>query len=123
LLPISKFGLMQITRQRLRPEISISTTEVCPSCKGTGKIGPSLLIADEVEKDFAYLLSQGHRNLRLVCHPMLKAYLREGGFWSSLRWKWFRRHGTYLKLATDSNYHLTEFNFVDTNSEEIIKLN
>ena len=51
ILPISKFGLMQITRQRLRPEINISTTEACPECKGTGKIGPSLIIGDEIEKD------------------------------------------------------------------------
>ncbi len=123
LLPISKFGLMQITRQRLRPEISITTSEVCPSCKGTGKIGPSLLMADEVEKDFVYLLNQGHRSLKLICHPMLKAYLREGGFWSSLRWRWYRRHGTYLKVAPDSNFHLTEFQFMDTKSDEIIKLN
>lgn len=122
LLPISKFGLMQITRQRLRPEINITTTEVCPSCKGTGKIGPSLLITDEVEKDFQYLLNQGHRNLLLRCHPMMKAYLKEGLFWNSLLAKWKKRHNAKLQVEPDNSYHLTEYHFFDKKTDEIIKL-
>lgn len=122
ILPISKFGLMQITRQRLRPEISITTTEVCPSCQGTGKIGPSLLIADEVEKDFSFLINQGHKTLTLRCHPMLKAYLNEGTFfWQTTRWKWYRKYGSKLTFETDSSYHLTQYHFVDKQTEEIIK--
>ena len=50
-LPLSKFGLMQITRQRVRPELNIATREVCPSCGGTGKIQASILVADQLEKD------------------------------------------------------------------------
>lgn len=122
ILPISKFGLMQITRQRLRPEISITTTEVCSSCQGTGKIGPSLLIADEVEKDFSFLINQGHKELTLRCHPMLKAYLNEGTFfWQTTRWKWYRKYGSKLKLETDNSYHLTQYHFVDRQTDEIIK--
>lgn len=121
-LPLSKFGLMQITRQRLRPEISINTTEVCPSCNGTGKIGPTLLLAEEIEKDFAYLLQQGHRNLTIKCHPMLKALLKEKGFWRSLQWKWYRKHGSWLKIETDNNYHLIVYHFIDTKTDEMIKL-
>jgi ribonuclease G len=123
ILPISKFGLMQITRQRLRPEISINTTEVCPSCKGTGKVGPTLLIAEEVEKDFVYLLHQGHQKLQLKCHPMLKALLKEKGFWRSLQWKWYRKHGSWLDIETDNNYHLIEYHFYDKKNDEMIKLN
>lgn len=122
ILPVSKFGLMQITRQRLRPEIHITTSEVCPTCKGTGKIGPSLLIADEVEKDFQYLLNQGHRNLMLRAHPMLRAYLNEGKWWSSLLHKWKRKYGSKLKVDADNNYHLTEYHFFDSQTDEIIKL-
>lgn len=122
LLPISKFGLMQITRQRLRPEINITTSEVCPSCKGTGKIGPSLLITDQVENDFQYLLNQGHRNLLLRCHPMLRAYLKDGLMWNSLLWKWKRKHGSRLEVAADNNYYLTEYHFFDKKTDEIIKL-
>ena len=121
-LPISKFGLMQITRQRLRPEINIVTTEVCPSCKGTGKIEPSILITDEVEKDLHYLINQGHKNLSLVCHPMLKAYIQSGFMLKSLRFQWWRKHGVWLKIKTDNNLPITVYNFIDNNTEEIIKL-
>jgi ribonuclease G len=122
LLPISKFGLMQITRQRLRPEINISTAEVCPSCKGTGKIGPSLLITDELEKDFKYLINQGHRKLRLNAHPMLIAYLKEKGFLRSIQWKWYRQYNVWLELQTDNSYQLTEYYFFDKKTDEVIKL-
>ncbi len=122
ILPISKFGLMQITRQRLRPEIHISTAEVCPSCKGTGKIGPSILITDELEKDFQYLINQGHRKLKLSAHPMLIAYLKDKGFWRSLQWKWYRKHGVWLDLHVDNNYQLTEYYFFDKKTDEVIKL-
>ncbi len=54
-LPISKFGLMQITRQRMKPEVNINTQEVCPSCAGTGKISSTLLLEDEIEKNLSYL--------------------------------------------------------------------
>lgn len=123
ILPITKFGLMQITRQRLRPEINITTTEVCPSCKGSGKVGPTLLIGEEVEKDFVYLLHQGHRKLVLKCHPMLKALLKEKGFWRSMQWKWFRQHGSWLDIETDNNYHLIQYHFYDKKTDELIKLN
>ncbi|OJU75409.1 MAG: ribonuclease E/G [Bacteroidetes bacterium 47-18] len=122
ILPLSKFGLMQITRQRLRPEISINTTEVCPSCKGTGKVGPTLLLTEEVEKDFIYLLHQGHRKLVIKCHPMLRAFLKEKGFWRSLQWKWYRKHGSWLDIETDNNYHLIEYHFYDKKTDEMIKI-
>src|SRR5690606_4637232 len=80
ILPVSRFGLMQITRQRLRPELNITTAEVCPTCKGTGKIGPSILIADEIENDLKYLVNQGHRELTLHVHPILEAYITKGSW-------------------------------------------
>src|SRR6202000_2386237 len=83
-LPISKFGLMQITRQRLRPELNISTAEICPTCKGTAKIGPSILLADDIEKDLAYLVNQGHHALTLHVHPIMAAYLTKGMFWNTM---------------------------------------
>ena len=48
-LPLSRFGLMQITRQRARPEVKIDTTEVCPTCQGSGKINASVLIIEDIE--------------------------------------------------------------------------
>ena len=50
ILPLSKFGLMQITRQRVRPEMEIATSEVCPTCFGKGKIKSSFLFTDTLER-------------------------------------------------------------------------
>ena len=63
ILPPSKFGLVQITRQRVRPEMTIETLEQCPSCKGTGKVGPSIIITDEIENNIKYLLQQQNEKL------------------------------------------------------------
>lgn len=121
-LPVSKFGLMQVTRQRLRPEIKITTAEKCPSCKGTGKIGPSILLTDDVENDYKFLITQGHTKLKLIAHPMLIAYIKQGGLWKSMQWKWYRKNKIWLELASDNNYPLTQYHFFDKKTDEVIKL-
>lgn len=119
ILPLSKFCLMQITRQRVREEITITTEEVCPSCNGTGKIGPSILLSEEVLKRVEYLLGEGKQPmLKLYVHPYLNAYLRRG--FPSARMKWFFRFGNRLRLFTNINYQLTEFRFFDKEDEEIL---
>ena len=55
ILPLTKFGLMQITRQRVRPELSIATREVCPTCAGTGKVSATILVSDQIEKNMEYI--------------------------------------------------------------------
>jgi ribonuclease G len=124
ILPISKFGLMQITRQRLRPEINISTTEVCPACKGTGTVSSSLLLTDDIEKDLKYLVNQGHREMDLVVHPILAAYLakKNGLLAKSLVGKWNGELGTKLKLKEDAALALTQYQFYDRKTEDVIKL-
>jgi ribonuclease G len=122
ILPVSKFGLMQITRQRLRPELNISTAEVCPTCKGTGKIGPSILLADEIEKDLKYLVTQGHRELSLQVHPILEAYLTKGLFFNSIRSKWSRQYNVKLKVVADNNAPITQYQFYDQKTDDLIKL-
>lgn len=122
ILPMSKFGLMQITRQRLRPELNISTAEVCPTCKGTGKIGPSILIADDIEKDLKYLINQGHRELALHVHPILGAYLTKGLFWNSIGAKWKKQYKVKLKIVSDNNSALTQYHFYDLKTDDLIKL-
>ena len=118
-LPISKFGLMQITRQRMKPEVNINTQEVCPSCAGTGKISSTLLLEDEIEKNLSYLLTHQHRNLILVVHPIMHAYLTKGRWFSSKQWKWRRKYGRKINIRENTNYHLTEFHFFDKHEEEI----
>jgi ribonuclease G len=122
-LPISKFGLMQITRQRLRPELNISTAENCPTCKGTGKIGPSILLADDIEKDFKYLVNQGHKDLVLHVHPIVEGYLTKGTLLKpSIVKKWAKAAKVKMKVVVDNNSPLTEYNFYDAHTNDMIKL-
>lgn len=116
-LPISKFGLMQITRQRMRPEVNINTSEICPSCNGTGKVSPTLLLVDEIENRLSYLLTHQHKNLTIVVHPILYSHLTKGIF--SIAWKWNRKYKTKIKVKSNSDYYLTEFHFFDSHEEEI----
>ncbi len=117
-LPISKFGLMQITRQRMRPEVNISTTEMCPSCGGTGKVSATLLLEDEIEKRLHYLTTHSHKNLLLQVHPIVYSHLTKGLF-NSIFKQWKRKYKIKLSLEKNNNYSLIEFRFFDEQDEEI----
>lgn len=116
-LPISKFGIMQITRQRMKPEVNINTQELCPSCQGTGKISSALILEDEIEKNIGYLAMQKHRTLTIAVHPIMFAYLTKGLI--SLRRKWSWKYKISLTAKANNTYYLTEFHFYDGNGEEI----
>lgn len=117
LLPISKFGLMQITRQRMKPEMTINTTELCPSCSGTGKVSSTLILEDEIEKNLSYLIMQKHKGLTIEVHPILHAYLTKGFISKRTKWSW--KYKQKIRVLPKSNYHLTEFRFFDDSDEEI----
>ncbi|MFZ4056538.1 MAG: Rne/Rng family ribonuclease [Ferruginibacter sp.] len=116
-LPISKFGLMQITRQRMKPEMNINTSEICPSCNGTGKISSTLILEDEIEKNLSYLIMQKHHGLTIQVHPMLHAYLTQGFISRRRKWSW--KYKQKIKVVANSSCHLTEFRFFDDSQEEI----
>jgi ribonuclease G len=118
-LPISKFGLMQITRQRMKQEMNIITAELCPTCNGTGKITATLLLEDEIEKKLLYLVTHQHKDLTLSVHPILHSHLTKGFWFNSIRHKWNRKFKTKLKVTPNTNYHLTEFHFFDKDEEQI----
>ena len=103
-LPLTKFGLMQITRQRIRPVTEINTSEQCPVCHGTGKIHSSVVIDEEIERKIAfYVIEKGVRSLTLKTSPILGAYLKRGLFNSFLT-KWRKRYKVKLELQ-----EVTEF--------------
>ncbi len=118
-LPISKFGIMQITRQRMRPEVNINTQENCPSCQGTGKIGSALLLEDSIEKNLLYLTTHQHKHLELVVHPIVHGYLTKGWPWNTRVSRWKRKFGQRILVKANTAYHLTEYRFFDRNQEEI----
>ena len=118
-LPISKFGIMQITRQRMKPEMNINTQERCPSCSGTGKISSTLILEDEIEKNLSYLINHQHKDLTIAVHPFLYAYLTQGSWFRSKQWKWRFKYGQKIKLRANTTYPISEFHFFDKNDEEI----
>lgn len=117
-LPLSRFGLMQITRQRVRPEMNINTTEICPACGGSGKIAPSILIADQVEKDLDHLLSkQNEKHITISLHPYLHAYFTKGIISKKLRW--FFKYQKMVILIKDSSLAITDYVFTNKMGEQI----
>jgi ribonuclease G len=117
-LPLSKFGLMQITRERVRPQLNIATLEVCPTCNGTGKITASILVSDQIVKTLEHLLvKQNERYLVLAVHPYVYAYFTKGIF--SQRVKWFFKYKRWVNMEMDSSMGVTEFKFLNKEGEEI----
>lgn len=117
-LPLSKFGLMQITRQRVRPERAITTSEVCPTCNGTGKVQASIVVADLVEANLDFLITkQNERKLQVAVHPFLHAYFTKG--LPSRQMKWFMRYRTWTKLVEDSTLGITDYKFMNENGVTI----
>ena len=108
ILPISKFGIMQITRQRVRPEISISTAESCPVCKGKGEVNPTILLIEQLEHEVANLIKEdNHRYLLLKLHPFLYAYLTCGLI--SLRLRWIFKYRTWIQAKPVEDLYLNIF--------------
>ena len=119
ILPLSKFCLMQITRQRVRPEEHIETAEVCPMCKGSGKVTPTILFADELSVKIHYVFKDLNKSrLTLRVHPFVQAYLTIG--FPSIRMKWFLKHFKWVQIESNPAFALTEYNLLDENKELII---
>lgn len=120
ILPPSKFGLIQITRQRVRPETNIITVEKCPACDGTGEIKASILLIDEIENNLRYFVQeQNEKELILTVHPFLESYLNKGLFLNSITHKWKKKYKAKLKVNADSRYHFMEYHFFNKMEEEI----
>jgi ribonuclease G len=119
-LPLSKFGLMQITRERVRPQVNIVTAERCPTCNGSGKIQSSLLVTDEIKRDLDFIMSsQRPAKLTLIAHPFVQAYLCKGWFFNSIQMKWWREYKKWIKIQSDNNFALTSYKFFNENNDEI----
>ncbi len=120
ILPLSKFGLMEITRQRVRPETDIDTVEKCPTCSGTGEIMPSILFVDEIENNLKYILNQKpeEKKLTLKIHPYMASHLTKGLF--SIIYKWKRKYKCKLTIKETASFSFLEYRFVDSNEVDIL---
>ena len=117
-LPLTKFGLMQITRQRVRPEMNITTSEVCPTCNGTGQITASIQVSEVIEQTLdLLLLNQNEKDITLVVHPFLYSFFTKGVF--SVRFSWYMKYHKWVKMVEDSSLPITEYTFLNSDLEEI----
>lgn len=118
ILPLSKFGLIQITRQRVKPQLEINTLEQCPSCNGTGNIEPALLLPDEIERNLKFIVNAYPKaGITLKVHPLLDCYFKQGIM--SRRVKWFMDYKKWIKLESDNEMHITDFKFYNRFNDEI----
>ena len=118
ILPLSKFGLMQITRQRVRPALDIVTAETCPSCYGKGEVQPSLLFTDTLKEKIDYLVNNlGVTRFVMYVHPFVDAYLKKGII--SLYRKWRMETGRKFKIMPDQSLAYLQYRVLDENRNEI----
>ena len=115
-LPLSKFGLMQITRQRVRPAVEMEVMEVCPTCMGKGKVQPTLLFTDQVQEDIEHMSEHFGQGLRLHLHPFIYAYATRGLF-TSLASKWKRKYG--IKVIENQSLGMLETRFFDKQGKQL----
>ena len=118
ILPLSKFGLMQITRQRVRPAMSVNVEEVCPTCFGKGTIKSSLLFTDTLENKIDNLVNKiGIRKFFLHVHPYVAAYINKGVF--SLKLQWQMKYGLGVHVVPSQKLAFLQYEFYDANRQFI----
>ena len=115
ILPLSKFGLMQITRQRVRPAVEMDVTEVCPTCHGKGRIQSSINFAEQLEQEIDLMFRQYGKGLRLHVHPYVYAYATRGLLSLKLRWWW--HYG--ITLQQNQGLGMMEYHFHNANGQEV----
>ena len=120
ILPLTKFGLMQITRQRIRPEIDMIHYEPCPVCNGTGQVGPTILLVDEIENKLENIVTSNKspRKIILKVHPYIHAYLTKGIFSIALKWRY--KYKRKIKVLADKDYFFLEYNWLDSQGQKLI---
>ena len=119
ILPLSKFGLMQITRQRVRPVLDIHVSEQCPSCRGKGEVQPSILFTDTLFEKLQYIVDTlGMRDFIMYVHPYVDAYIKKGLF-TSMYGRWRRTLGRCFKVLPDESMAYLQYRVVDKDRNEL----
>lgn len=118
ILPLSKFGLMQITRQRVRPEQIIKINETCPSCRGTGEMSPSINLIEQIEDDIKHISKVLKKKYVIIkMHPYLAGYLTKGIVSLILRWRF--KYGIKIKVEPRSSFNYLDYKFASKNRKKL----
>jgi len=108
ILPPSKFGLIQITRQRVRKEMDIKTREENPDGNGD-EIQAPILVINKIQEELEKHLKNGIKKITLNAHPFVAAFITKG--YPSIRSKWFMKHKKWIKVSPRDAYTYLEYNF------------
>ena len=118
ILPLSKFGLMQITRQRVRPAMDVNVEETCPTCFGKGKIKSSILFTDQLESKIDKLVNKiGIKNFYLHVHPYVAAYINQGII--SMKRRWQMKYGLGVHVVASQKLAFLQYEFYDNKKQFI----
>ncbi len=117
ILPPSKFGLIQITRQRVRPEMNIKTREENPNAINGQEVEAPISIVPKITHDLEQLINKDYKKLTLNTHPFIAAFLTKG--FPSIRSKWFFEHKKWVKIIPRDAYTYLEYHFFDKNGNKI----
>jgi ribonuclease G len=119
ILAPSRFGVVEMTRQRVRPVADVKTSEACPTCQGTGAVQASILITDTIESAIHQAIEkEAHKRLTVMMHPIIEAYIKQGWFNSILR-QWQRSHGIKIHVESNSSMEILEFHLYDAEGVEL----
>ena len=117
ILPPSKFGLIQITRQRVRPEMNIKTREVNPNGDNGEEVEAPIVLVQKITHDLEQLFKKDYKKVTLNTHPFIAAFLTKG--FPSVRSKWFFEHKKWVKIQPRDAYTYLEYHFYDKNGDLI----
>ncbi|MFT6715457.1 MAG: ribonuclease G [Saprospiraceae bacterium] len=115
--PPSKFGLIEITRQRVRPLTKMVNTEMCPSCQGSGKIEATINHIDILESKISTIDKSKQKKISIGLHPFLAAYMTKGMF--SLRYKWQKKYGVKIKILSLYDNDILEHHVYNVKGQEL----
>jgi ribonuclease G len=115
----SRFGVVEITRERVKPVTKVTTTERCPSCGGKGVVQAPVLFTDELENTIRFLSEEGvHKSIKILVHPIVEAYLTKG-FFSNIVKTWKKKFKIKIEVENSSSNEFLEYHFYDQLGEEI----
>jgi len=120
-LQLSRFNVMEITRQRVRPEVKFKIEETCPVCNGTGKIAQSVLLVDQIKNDLEFIRNKypTEKQFTIQTHPYVAAYITKG-LLKSLKKQWQKEYRCKLQVLENNNYNFLEYHFFNTKEEQLL---